>query len=103
MLHNSKWFDGAPPDLFVKLLVNRLAPAAFSPTDKLIVQGELTTEAYLIHSGEVGIPKLDGEYIRRGAGACVGEVAMVTRGSRASDVVALTYVEARARRSAGLA
>ena len=100
MLDRSKWFDGSRegtsdiPDLFVKMLVSRLTPAVFSPGDMVIVGGELGSEAYLIQSGFLHIPLPDGTLLTRGAGECVGEIAMITKGPRSTSVIAATHVEA---------
>lgn len=47
MLTTSKWFQGdkKPSDFFIKMLVQRLDPAVFSPGDYLIVEGEVSRGA----------------------------------------------------------
>ena len=101
MLVKSGWFQGFAdldgsmriPDYFVKSLVSKLTPAAFSPADPLMVYGELGTEAFLIQDGVVSIPLPDGSTLFRGAGECVGEIAMITAGPRSTSVIAHSFVE----------
>ena len=58
------------------------------------LQGEFGSEAYLIQSGVVRIPLKDGSTLRRSAGECIGEIAMITAAPRSSSVIADTFVEA---------
>jgi CRP-like cAMP-binding protein len=94
MLKKSKWLESEPSAFFVKMLVQCLKPAVFSPNDHIIVLGEFGSEAYLIQSGVVRIPLPGGSELMRTAGECVGEIAMITAAPRSSSVIAVTFVEA---------
>ena len=108
--HRSSWVDNAPLDLGLraeeligqfdmfaalgpverKALTRRLRSRLLFPEETVIRKGERGTEMFLISSGAVEVV-LDDQRVRLGSGDFFGEMALLNRGRRQADVIALGY------------
>lgn len=82
-------FEGLPKAAFVELLsLMNLIEA--NPGDKIVVEGEIGVNMYIVASGSVDVVReRDGERLARlGEGAFFGEIALLTNVPRTASVVA---------------
>ena len=112
LAHRSNWVDEAPLDLGLradeligqidmfatlgpterKALARHLRPRLLVPEETVIRKGERGTEMFLISSGAVEVV-LGDQRVRLGSGDFFGEMALLSRGRRQADVVALAYCQ----------
>jgi CRP-like cAMP-binding protein len=71
-----------------------LTPVSFTDGDVLCREGRLGREAFIIISGEVEVSRGSEHLATLGAGAVVGEMALLGRGPRTATVTAAGDVEA---------
>lgn len=71
-----------------------LTPVTFADGDVLCHEGRLGREAFVIISGEVEVSRGADHLATLGAGAVVGEMALLDRGPRTATVTAAGPVEA---------
>jgi len=73
-------------------IAGRLQAADFPAGAVIFRQGERGDAAYLVVSGELELRVDDRPLLRRHAGECVGEFALIDNAPRSADAVALTHV-----------
>lgn len=71
-----------------------LTPVAFHDGDVLCQEGKLGREAFVIVTGEVEVSRADQHLATLGAGAVVGEMALLGHGPRTATVTAAGDVAA---------
>jgi len=86
------------PSADLEQLAASLRPHRYAPGEALVRQGESGDDAFLIREGELDVVRAtsDGEHVlaRLGAGALIGEIAVLTGSGRTATVRARTDVEA---------
>lgn len=80
------------PDAQIIELSRLVRPELALPGERIVQRGEIGTAMYFIASGAVEVV-VEPERVRLGTGEFFGELALITRKPRTSDVVALGYCQ----------
>jgi monovalent cation:H+ antiporter, CPA1 family len=89
LLHNFEMFAGLGSEE-LSALARLFRPRLLVPEEVVIRKGDRGSEMFLISSGAVEVVLKDTR-IRLGSGDFFGELALISRGRRQADVVALGY------------
>jgi len=91
ILSSNALFRSIPPD-HIELLLDRLKPVNYTPGEKLFAAGSPGDRLYIIESGEVKLTREGSELKRLKAGEILGEIALLTGGSRTAAAEAIGEV-----------
>jgi monovalent cation:H+ antiporter, CPA1 family len=89
LLHNFEMFAGLGPEE-LSALARLFRPRLLVPDEVVVRRGDRGSEMFLISSGAVEVVLKDSR-VRLGNGDFFGELALMTRGRRQADVIALGY------------
>jgi len=92
-LSTSQFFRSIPPDQ-VELLIHRLKPVVFNPSEVMFREGTKGESLYVIETGRVALTREGREIGTLSAGDIIGEIALLTDQARTATAKAIDAVKA---------